>query len=47
MKKYIIPEIELVKYSEEDTLKISTDGIQTNGNNNIEFEYGEWNDEII
>ncbi len=46
MKKYISPEIEMIKYNDEDVLTLSSN-VTKNGKYNIEFNYQEWNDDII
>ena len=46
MKKYIKPEIEKIVYKKDDVLTVS-ESVQTNGKYNMEFNYQEWNDEII
>lgn len=46
MKKYISPEIEMIKYNDDDILIVSSN-VKKNGKYNVEFNYQEWNDEII
>ncbi len=46
MKKYISPEIEMIKYNDDDILIVSSN-VKKNGKYNVEFNYQEWNDDII
>lgn len=46
MKKYIKPDIEVIVYNKNDVLLVS-DGVKTNGQYNVEFNYQDWNDDII
>ena len=49
MKKYIIPDIEFIKYETDEVLGDSVVNLQKNGQYNAEFEYQEqnWDDNII
>lgn len=46
MKRYIIPELEIIDYNAEDCLT-SSSGVTKNGKYNIEFDLPEWNEEVI
>ncbi len=47
VKKYIKPDIDFFKYDTEDTLLNSGGEVKKNGKYNVEFNYEDWNDDII
>lgn len=46
MKKYIAPDMEYLKYDNTEVLGVS-ENLTKNGKFNLEFNYQEWDDQII